>query len=123
MERDDELGEVYAALRTLVQPHIAGLPLAREGEGVLDVDSHDTAPNGKPLMFLGLSTRKRAVSVYVMPIYVNPELAEGISPALAKRRQGKSCFNFAKVDEALFAELATLLERCRTRWEADGRIE
>ena len=43
-----------------------------------------------------------------MPVYVDPSLSATISPALAKRRQGKSCFNFTKVDEPLFAELDAL---------------
>jgi hypothetical protein len=43
-----------------------------------------------------------------MPIYVSPELAATISPELAKRRQGKACFNFTKIDEVLFAQLEAL---------------
>ena len=38
-----------------------------------------------------------------------PDLDEAISPALRRRKQGKSCFNFTTVDEPLFAELAELL--------------
>jgi hypothetical protein len=34
-----------------------------------------------------------------------------MSPGLRKRMQGKSCFNFTKLDEELFAELAVLTER------------
>ena len=117
-----DLTPVYARLRKLVEPHIGGLANLKDGEGEMNVDSHDTAPNGAPLMFLGLSTRKKAVSVYLMPIYVNPELAEGISPELTKRRQGKSCFNFATIDDELFSELEKLIVASRKRWEKDGRI-
>ena len=31
-----------------------------------------------------------------------------MSPALKKRKQGKSCFNFKTPDDALFAELAQI---------------
>ena len=64
---------------------------------------------GKPWGYVA-ATRvgKRYVSFYLMPVYAVPELADGISPQLAARRQGKSCFNFTRVDEALFAELADL---------------
>jgi hypothetical protein len=31
-----------------------------------------------------------------------------LSDALSKRRQGKTCFNFKKIDEGLFAELQQL---------------
>lgn len=43
-----------------------------------------------------------------MPVYVNPRLLDGISPALRRRMQGKSCFNFRHTDNELFAELARL---------------
>ena len=46
-----------------------------------------------------------------MPVYASPELAASVSPALAKRKQGKACFNFTKIDEALFAELEDLTAR------------
>ena len=43
-----------------------------------------------------------------MPLYWEPSLVKGISPALKKRMQGKSCFNFTSYDPALFRELAKL---------------
>ncbi len=41
-----------------------------------------------------------------MPVYVFPELLGAVRPLLRKRMQGKSCFNFTRVDPALFEELA-----------------
>jgi hypothetical protein len=43
-----------------------------------------------------------------MPVYGNPKLLEEYSPQLRARMQGKSCFNFKSVDDALFAELDEL---------------
>jgi hypothetical protein len=51
---------------------------------------------------------KGYVSYHLMPVYTHAELAAKISPALRKRMQGKSCFNFKTVDAALFAELGVL---------------
>jgi hypothetical protein len=34
-----------------------------------------------------------------------PDLLKGISPELRKRMQGKTCWNFTKAEESLFAEL------------------
>ena len=51
-----------------------------------------------------------------MPVYGNPALASGISPELAKRRQGKACFNFTKVDDTLLTELADLTARSIPGW-------
>ncbi len=45
-----------------------------------------------------------------MPAYAGPEISARISPALKKRMQGKSCFNFTKPDPKLFAELEKLTE-------------
>lgn len=43
-----------------------------------------------------------------MPVYVEPSLLVDVSPVLRRRMQGKWCFNFTTVDEALFGELETL---------------
>ena len=40
-----------------------------------------------------------------------PELLNDISPALKKRMQGKSCFNFKKVEPELFEELKDLTRK------------
>ena len=36
-----------------------------------------------------------------MPVYMFPDLLDGISPELRRRMQGKSCFNFKKAESAL----------------------
>jgi hypothetical protein len=43
-----------------------------------------------------------------MPVYVFPQLLDGVSTDLMRRMQGKSCFNFKTVDEVLLTELAGL---------------
>jgi hypothetical protein len=40
-----------------------------------------------------------------------PELLNDISPELKKHMQGKSCFNFKKVEPALFRELEVLTHK------------
>jgi hypothetical protein len=40
-----------------------------------------------------------------MGVYTRPELVADVSPRLRARMQGKSCFNFTKVDRDLFEEL------------------
>jgi hypothetical protein len=46
-----------------------------------------------------------------------------MSPALRRRMQGKSCFNFRQVDPDLRAELAALVRRCAVRFASDGRLK
>ena len=52
------------------------------------------------------------------PKYI-PEMLETISPELKKRMQGKSCFNFRTVDEALFDELTALTKRGYERFKLE----
>jgi hypothetical protein len=54
-----------------------------------------------------------------MPVYIFPDLLKDITPALKKRMQGKSCFNFTKIDEALFSELDELTKRSIERSRAE----
>jgi hypothetical protein len=61
--------------------------------------------------FAGVVSNKNYISFYILPIYTYPRLLDGMSPALRKRKQGASCFNFATVDETLFQELETLTEQ------------
>jgi hypothetical protein len=58
------------------------------------------------------------VSFYLMGVYGAPDLLESMSPELRRRMQGKSCFNFTRIDEPLLAELAALTERSIARQPA-----
>jgi pyruvate dehydrogenase complex dehydrogenase (E1) component len=46
-----------------------------------------------------------------MPVYMYPDLLEGLSESLKKRMQGKACFNFKTIDPALLEELAALTQK------------
>jgi hypothetical protein len=51
---------------------------------------------------------KAYVSYHLMGIYGNTKLLERLSKELKARMQGKTCFNFKKVDENIFQELDLL---------------
>jgi hypothetical protein len=55
-----------------------------------------------------------------MPVYVFPDLLASVSPALRKRMQGKSCFNFRHVDHELLHELASLVAAGHARYVQAG---
>jgi hypothetical protein len=57
-----------------------------------------------------------------MPVYVFPELLSAISPDLGRRMQGKSCFNFKAVDQALFHELEQLTAAGYQRYKEASNI-
>ena len=65
--------------------------------------------------------KKTYVSFYLMPVYMYPELLNDISPQLKKRMQGKSCFNFKKVEPELFDELAELTRRGADKFKEENR--
>jgi hypothetical protein len=103
----DDLAAVEARLRSILDPYrerleegqIYGLPtLRRPG-----ARAHD--------WFAGIQPANGAVKFNFLPMHIHPELLEGISPALRKRKTGASVFKFAGVDEALFAELEALVAR------------
>ena len=62
--------------------------------------------------FAGVRVAAKHVAFHLMPIYTDPALLDGISPALRAHLKGKTTFNFTVVDEALFAELEALTARC-----------
>ena len=79
---------------------------------------HPKYPDG--MIFAGVKQQKRYVSFYLMPAYSEPEIGAAVSSDLARRRQGKSCFNFTKVDEGLFDELMDLTDRGRSAYADKG---
>ncbi len=61
--------------------------------------------------FAGVSLAAKHVSLHLMPIYSDPSLLDGISPALSRCVSGKATLRFTAVDDAVFAELVTLVAR------------
>jgi hypothetical protein len=62
---------------------------------------------------------KAYASFRLMPLYMCATLTESISPALKKRMQGKTCFNFkTDPDPELLTELNRLTEAGVKLWAA-----
>jgi hypothetical protein len=101
---------VHERLKEIIRRHADGLVITRDGpEGMaLEVPGLE----GKPWGYVAGTRRGRSyVSFYLMPVYASDELDRSVSPELRRRKQGKSCFNFTKVDEDLLAELDSLAAR------------
>jgi hypothetical protein len=114
--------EVISALRSMIEPYHDQLKWKSDTPDGFYTDTTRTDPKGKPEFFASAQVRKNAVSFYLMPVYCYPELLDGISADLKKRMQGKSCFNFKKVEPALFSELEQLVQRSYHRYASEGRI-
>ncbi len=104
---------VFARLRTLMLEAAPGMKVAKDGPGGLELRTPEIDPKTKQSGWYGTVTIKKTyVAYHLMPIYERPELASNISPELTKRRQGKTCFNFTRIDEQLFGELELLSKSC-----------
>jgi hypothetical protein len=107
-----DLVALEARLQAVLDPYrdrleafeIYGVPMLRRP----GAKSHD--------WFAGVQRIDGAVKFNLLPMHAHPELLEGISPALRKRKTGASVFKFgeldgAELDGALFADLEALVGR------------
>lgn len=117
-----EFDAVFGELRNILAPYAATLLVQHDSPGNFYLNTTKKAPNGTPLMFGATQVKKSYVSYYLFPVYMFPELLEGMSPGLKKRMQGKSCFNFKQADPKLIAELTTLTRRGYERFEREGLV-
>lgn len=108
MSEPSDFQTVFERLRDILKPYGAQLSLVDDLPERYYLNGHFSQVYKKELFFGATIIQKNYVSFYLMPVYMYPELLESVSPELKKRMQGKSCFNFKRVDENLFAELETL---------------
>jgi hypothetical protein len=120
---------IHARLRGILEAYAPPLYVTADGPTGYGLDMAPDGERDPSTWFAGTRVGARYVSYYLMPVYIRPSLLDGISPELRRRMQGKSCFNFARVDETLFAELEGLTRRSfeatggDPRWGAGVREE
>lgn len=132
-----DLVPVYDELRTRLSRYAAGL---RESSNLTDANAaasrKEQAFDEATYVLLGAPTErypdgqlfamvkigKRYVSYHLMCVYLDPALLAGVSPELTRRMQGKSCFNFTKVDDGLFDELEALTARGKQVYAERGML-
>ena len=118
-----DLNKVFEELRELILPYALQLDCKIDRENELSVNTRHIMKNGNLLWFGGVQINKNYVSYHLMPVYINPHLLENISPALKKRMQGKSCFNFTSLDESLVKELADLTNAAFQDYHKRGYVQ
>lgn len=111
MSAQNDFPLVFEQLKNILKPHSKNLTLKTDTSHTYYLDGLYSEKWKKELFFGSAQIRKNYVSFYLMPVYMFPELLKGISPELKKHMQGKSCFNFKKVEPGLFDELAQLTEK------------
>jgi hypothetical protein len=123
MATENTLDEVFTALRKIFAPYAKRMEVAQDTETDYMLNTHHVMRNKQPLCFGGVRRGKNYVSFYLMSVYVSPGDMKGMSPELRKRMQGKSCFNFKTVDQALFRELKALTKTGAARFSDESVIE
>ena len=124
-----DFDDVYARLKGILEPYAPEMHVSADNEKGYSLDLAPPEERNPTTWFGGVMRWKHYVSFYLMPVYVDPGLLDAASPELRKRMQGKSCFNFSKVDEPLMSELETLTRTGYERtagnsaWGAQQRVE
>lgn len=117
----------FAILKSVFAKHLRKLDVTVDTAKELTLVGRTPSPfpqhKGKPLPFGSVQFGNAYVSFHLVPLYMDPALAKGITPELKKRMQGKACFNFkAPPDRALLAELKRLTDSSVKHWASKGWI-
>ena len=114
---------IFDQIRPMFAAHEDRCVVTDDGPDRYYLGSHEVRQrDGYRTAFGGVEIKKNYVSAHLMPVYLHPDLLDSISGSLQRRMQGKSCFNFTSVDDALFTELRALIDAGAERFAADGRI-
>jgi hypothetical protein len=107
-----DFAAVFAALKSVLATHEKRLTVKADTPIEYTLLTRSASPfpqhKGQPMYFGSVRLGKAYVSFHLMPLYMCPVLNQEISPALKKRMQGKTCFNFKAVPQP---EVNTDLER------------
>lgn len=122
MAKQDGFPVVFAGLKRNLEPYAASLTVMGDDERRYSLDAPPSASYPSGLFFGSVIINRNYVSFHLMPVYVFPDLLEDVSDPLRKRMQGKSCFNFTKLDEGLTIELAELTGRGFARYQGEGLV-
>lgn len=120
MPANDDFPIVFEQLKNILKPYAEKLTLKADTADSYYLDGPYSEKWKKELFFGSAQIKKNYVSFYLMPVYMYPELLNDISPELRKRMQGKSCFNFKKVEPTLFDELAVLTHKGAEKFKQEN---
>jgi hypothetical protein len=102
---------VFEKLKSILEPYASKLIIKVDTSEGYSLDGTYSEKWKKELFFGSVQIKKNYVSFYLMPVYMYPDLLEHVSPELKKHMQGKSCFNFKKIETTLFDELVQLTKQ------------
>jgi hypothetical protein len=111
MAKDKNFSGLFQDLKAIMQPYEKDLVLKKDETDNYYLNVHYKREDGYQGAFGGVEIKKNYVSYHLMPLYAYPELLADLSPTLKKRMQGKSCFNFTKLDAETIKELKDLTNK------------
>jgi len=113
--------EVFAELKSVLGKHVGKLSV--KVDTPIEYTLHTKCPSpfpqhkGHTMFFGSVRLGKAYVSFHLVPLYMNPTLTKTVSPALKKRMQGKTCFNFKTQPEPeALSELKRLTAAGLKQW-------
>jgi hypothetical protein len=112
---------IFEQLKNILKPYAKNLNVKVDTLDTYYLDGPYSEKWKKELFFGSAQIKKNYVSFYLMPVYMYPELLNDISPELKKHMQGKSCFNFKKVETDLFKELEELTRQGVEKFRQENR--
>jgi hypothetical protein len=110
---------VFEELKAILKPYAEKFTVTADATTDYSIEGPYSEKWKKKLFFGAAQIKKNYVSFYLMPVYMYPDLLDDISPELRKHMQGKSCFNFKKVEPELFKELAELAKKSCDRFRGE----
>jgi hypothetical protein len=119
---DQSLSVTFRALKAILQPFEPKLVKVHDQADNYYLDTAHLQKNKKPLYFGSVRIGRNYVSFHLMPVYIWPELLDGLSDDLKRRMQGKSCFNFKAPDTDLLSELTALTEKGFSKYREAGYV-
>ena len=120
MPAQNEFPIVFEQLKRILEPYAKNLTVKADTPGNYYLDGPYSEKWKKEVFFAATQIKKNYVSFYLMSVYMYPELLQEISPELKKRMQGKSCFNFKKVEPELFRELSALTKKGAEKFKKEN---
>jgi len=123
MAETKDFNEMFQKLKAILEPYAAISTVVSNKDDSYYLDTKYIQNNKKPLFFASVLVKKSYVSFYLMPIYLNPKLVDGVPDNLKKNLKGKSCFNFKSLDDDRLAALSELTETSMDYYKASGYIQ
>ncbi len=122
MTQADAFRSIFNELRTVLEEYEEVLSLKENTPENYSLDTPYSEEYGRELFFGAVQIKKNYVSYHLMPVYMYPDLLDGLTPSLRDRMHGKSCFNFKTLDPEQVQDLSLLTRQGFERLKAEGVV-